>query len=68
MRQKGGTHTMTQKQIHPAQPAEKRVPTDPRISAEDLDFCSKCGREISRKWNYCPNCGKANCHQKNEGK
>lgn len=53
---------MTQKHI---QSAVKSVPTDPRISVEDLDFCARCGREISRKWNYCPNCGTAVHPQKN---
>lgn len=50
------------------QAGAKRIPTDPRISDEDLDFCVKCGREISRKWNYCPNCGTAVHPQRNEEK
>ena len=39
-----------------------RIPKDPRISVEDLDYCVRCSRKISRKWNYCPNCGTAIPH------
>lgn len=44
------------------------IPTDSRISVEDLSFCAKCSREISQKWNYCPHCGTAVHPQKNAGK
>lgn len=53
---------MNQERIHAG---PKRVPTDPRILAEDLDFCARCSNEISQKWNYCPNCGAAILLQKN---
>lgn len=46
----------------------KRIPKDPRISVEDLDLCVRCGGEISRKWNYCPNCRKEIHPQKNKEK
>ena len=47
---------------------ENRTSKDPRISTKNLEYCSKCGGEISRKWNYCPNCGAAVPHQKSEEK
>lgn len=30
---------------------------DSRIKEEDRTQCPVCGRDVSSKWNYCPNCG-----------
>jgi len=30
---------------------------DWRIKEEDRTQCTECGRDVSIKWNYCPNCG-----------
>lgn len=30
---------------------------DSRINDADLKHCVVCGREVSRKWNYCTACG-----------
>ena len=31
---------------------------DFRIKEEDRTQCTACGRCVSGKWNYCPQCGK----------
>ena len=30
---------------------------DPKIEENDRTHCHVCGREVSRKWNFCSNCG-----------
>lgn len=30
---------------------------DPRIEDGDRNHCEFCGREVSAKWNFCPQCG-----------
>lgn len=39
---------------------------DERIAPEDLAYCDACKREVSTKWNYCPNCGRPVNHQTSE--
>lgn len=31
--------------------------TDRRIQPGDEMICRKCGRVVSAKWSYCPDCG-----------
>lgn len=31
---------------------------DPRIAEKDHTQCRTCGRDVSAKWNFCPECGK----------
>lgn len=30
---------------------------DSRIKENERTECLSCGREVSKKWNYCPKCG-----------
>lgn len=46
---------------------DSKVPHDDRINQEDLATCKQCGREISVKWHYCPDCGKEVCPQIERG-
>lgn len=40
--------------------AQERTPQkDNRIQSGDEAFCRSCGRAVSIKWSYCPDCG--NC-------